>query len=278
MGGHGGLNILPQKSWNVYSARNRERVRRDEAQAATDAANAALVESTERSRANLQTLRARSTGAVAPDAAGPSSDTILSSASAAPSVRSHINFFADAELEERRARRDDAKRREDARSTARLMPHLDLSKSAREAVPWYARVPEAASIRSDDPPATAVPAATLDTTADDAAASGLSRHHHHRRHGRRSDHEKGRKKRRRHDSSPSPEAISSRRLDDNTLVRLRQERLDRERREQQRAAASTSSNAMPGERSEQDSATRQNTLRARFMELTGQATSLKPRR
>ena len=33
MGGHGGLNILPQKSWNVYSARNRARVQRDEAEA-----------------------------------------------------------------------------------------------------------------------------------------------------------------------------------------------------------------------------------------------------
>ena len=30
MGGHGGLNILPQKSWNVYNVKNRARVRRDE--------------------------------------------------------------------------------------------------------------------------------------------------------------------------------------------------------------------------------------------------------
>jgi hypothetical protein len=30
MGGHGGLNILPQKSWNVYGQRNREKVARDE--------------------------------------------------------------------------------------------------------------------------------------------------------------------------------------------------------------------------------------------------------
>ncbi|KAL6325891.1 hypothetical protein AAG906_038380 [Vitis piasezkii] len=34
MGGHGGLNILPQKSWNVYGSENRERVRRDEEAAA----------------------------------------------------------------------------------------------------------------------------------------------------------------------------------------------------------------------------------------------------
>lgn len=30
MGGHGGLNILPQKSWNVYGQKQRDRVRRDE--------------------------------------------------------------------------------------------------------------------------------------------------------------------------------------------------------------------------------------------------------
>ena len=36
MGGHGGLNILPQKSWNVYGSENRERVRRDEEAAATN--------------------------------------------------------------------------------------------------------------------------------------------------------------------------------------------------------------------------------------------------
>ena len=35
MGGHGGLNILPQKKWNVYNRDNRERVEKDErAQAA----------------------------------------------------------------------------------------------------------------------------------------------------------------------------------------------------------------------------------------------------
>ncbi|XP_020228947.1 leukocyte receptor cluster member 1 [Cajanus cajan] len=36
MGGHGGLNILPQKSWNVYNYENREKVRRDEEQAARE--------------------------------------------------------------------------------------------------------------------------------------------------------------------------------------------------------------------------------------------------
>ena len=36
MGGHGGLNILPQKSWNVYNRDNRQRVADDEAQGAID--------------------------------------------------------------------------------------------------------------------------------------------------------------------------------------------------------------------------------------------------
>ncbi|KAL3610085.1 hypothetical protein D5086_001105 [Populus alba] len=36
MGGHGGLNILPQKKWNVYNYENREKVRKDEEAAARD--------------------------------------------------------------------------------------------------------------------------------------------------------------------------------------------------------------------------------------------------
>ncbi|GMH09530.1 hypothetical protein Nepgr_011371 [Nepenthes gracilis] len=36
MGGHGGLNILPQKRWNVYNFENREKVRRDEEAAARE--------------------------------------------------------------------------------------------------------------------------------------------------------------------------------------------------------------------------------------------------
>lgn len=36
MGGHGGLNILPQKRWNVYNYENREKVRQDEEAAAKE--------------------------------------------------------------------------------------------------------------------------------------------------------------------------------------------------------------------------------------------------
>ena len=33
MGGHGGLNILPQKKWNVYNWDNRLKVKKDEEKA-----------------------------------------------------------------------------------------------------------------------------------------------------------------------------------------------------------------------------------------------------
>lgn len=36
MGGHGGLNILPQKRWNVYNYDNREKVKKDEEAAARE--------------------------------------------------------------------------------------------------------------------------------------------------------------------------------------------------------------------------------------------------
>ncbi|WCJ25938.1 hypothetical protein M5689_007790 [Euphorbia peplus] len=36
MGGHGGLNILPQKRWNVYNFDNREKVKKDEEEAARE--------------------------------------------------------------------------------------------------------------------------------------------------------------------------------------------------------------------------------------------------
>ena len=49
MGGHGGLNILPQKSWNVYNRDNRQRVERDEAAAEV----AARAEERDARRANL---------------------------------------------------------------------------------------------------------------------------------------------------------------------------------------------------------------------------------
>ena len=76
MGGHGGLNILPQKSWNVYNRDNRQRVERDEA-AAEAAAQVAERDARQASLArNVGRMRERAgIGAALPRA-------------------EHINFFA----------------------------------------------------------------------------------------------------------------------------------------------------------------------------------------
>ena len=59
MGGHGGLNILPQKSWNVYNRDNRLKVQRDEEEAARKEADEARREALERGDARLEEMRAR---------------------------------------------------------------------------------------------------------------------------------------------------------------------------------------------------------------------------
>ncbi|KAK9808196.1 hypothetical protein WJX73_007342 [Symbiochloris irregularis] len=61
MGGHGGLNILPQKSWNVYGRENRLKVARDQAaHAEVEAARLAKHQQAEGQRRRLQLLdRAR---------------------------------------------------------------------------------------------------------------------------------------------------------------------------------------------------------------------------
>ena len=127
MGGHGGLNILPSKSWNVYSAKNRARVARDEEQAALEAANAHVAELAEQARQNLQALRARAGGEKSGDA-----DQAL-----APPPMEHVNFFSDLEAAERALERDSAQKKAEQKLVSKLMPDLDLAKSTREPAPWY---------------------------------------------------------------------------------------------------------------------------------------------
>ena len=63
MGGHGGLNILPHKSWNVYGAKQRARVARDEA-AAREAREEAATQALAATRA--ERVRALRGAAAAP--------------------------------------------------------------------------------------------------------------------------------------------------------------------------------------------------------------------
>ena len=62
MGGHGGLNILPQKSWNVYGRKQRERVRRDEEQLEREQREEATRKEEEEKEKRLRALRGEKDG------------------------------------------------------------------------------------------------------------------------------------------------------------------------------------------------------------------------
>ncbi|CAN6298851.1 unnamed protein product [Urochloa humidicola] len=105
MGGHGGLNILPQKRWNVYNFDNREKVRNDEAAAAREEQLQREAERRRESDLRLAALRRNrglvqeeppSATAAPPSSAGgaaaedPAADALPSPASDGD----HINLFS----------------------------------------------------------------------------------------------------------------------------------------------------------------------------------------
>jgi|LauGreStaDraftv2_3_1035109.scaffolds.fasta_scaffold52242_1 hypothetical protein len=215
MGGHGGLNILPQKSWHVWNRANRERVARDEAEAAQQAADEEFNAAAERAGLNLMKLRARVTGE-----AGPSTtDRHVATAGAG-----HVNFFADAEAAELLAQRDAAAKRKEAQEISRIMPDLDLSKSAREPKPWYAMPPRERA-GDDAAPAGAgvvdaavlwlpAPAAIIPEGVADEGKHTRKRERHHRKHDKHDKHGKHDKKKKKkkhhahHDERAPAEALS----------------------------------------------------------------------
>lgn len=233
MGGHGGLNILPQKSWNVWNRSNRERVARDEAQAAQQAADEELKAAAEQASLNLLTLRARASGSTeAPEMPAPD----------APSA--HINFFAEIEAAERIAKREQEAKRKERLEVSKLMPDLDLSKSAREPAPWYTQ-PPTPTVAPPAPSLAPLPIlTTMAVKEDDDERRSRKRKHRHK-HDKQQDkhdkkHDKHNKKHKRHQSERGQRS-SSDEVDqkETVLQQLRRERLERERHEQQRSIGSS---------------------------------------
>ena len=286
MGGHGGLNILPQKSWNVYNRDNRQKVADDEAKLAAEEATAAREAAAVRATAGLQKLRKRAK---------------LQETEAAP--QEHVNLFYVEERAQGNLEHQMEKKLEDARLVARVMPDLQLDRSSREPAPWYATYSELGTVPEPDAEPSAPPrpqAAALhfpNSIAPQRIEPGPAgsrdapeqhkehkRHKHekghkrdkaHRRDKERTEHREHKKdrghKRKRAPEGGAPDDAS----DDAALMhRLRQERQERERHEQHRAR-SVVAYGQPEE--ECRTADRTQRVAQDFLQKTGQVVRLKPR-
>ncbi|KAA8522231.1 hypothetical protein F0562_012904 [Nyssa sinensis] len=89
MGGHGGLNILPQKRWNVYNYDNREKVRQDEEAAAKE--EQLKREQTQKRDAEFRLERLRQARGLAPSIQAEAASA--ESESESKSKLNHINLF-----------------------------------------------------------------------------------------------------------------------------------------------------------------------------------------
>ncbi|KAK7389304.1 hypothetical protein VNO78_24183 [Psophocarpus tetragonolobus] len=152
MGGHGGLNILPQKRWNVYNYDNREKVRRDEEQAAKE--EQLKREQARKRDAEFRLHRLRSARGLAPSIPTPESEPKTSSDPAHINLFDGINIF-DPILKTAAAERDDGtkKRKEGGpKPKPQLAPvvgpedekyRLGYGLAGKGVqLPWYVRKPD----------------------------------------------------------------------------------------------------------------------------------------
>ena len=106
MGGHGGLNILPQKRWNVYNFENREKVEADEEAAAEKEKEQAEEQRRRDGEARLNLLRSRARQrleAVEVETCKEIDSAAVDSADLVPAAPlTHVNLFADFEEAARR--------------------------------------------------------------------------------------------------------------------------------------------------------------------------------
>ena len=224
MGGHGGLNILPHKSWNVYGAKQRARVARDEA-AAREAREEAAKEALDASRAErLRALRGAAT---------------MTSASTIGANDAHVNLFAEEEAVARATgrTRDGREERGDAREDdGTRFGGRGVGRDAR--TPWYASGVREREDANDDAYASLPSRVRRRREEEEAirATSDAKLKSKSRRLTPERDDEKRRERNDRHEKKRHREKKKYRRENDD-LERLRSERLERERKESTREAA-----------------------------------------
>lgn len=170
MGGHGGLNILPQKRWNVYNFDNREKVRRDEEQAARE--EQLKREEVRKRDAELRLDRLRVARGLAPSIPPPPESEPQPSSRSEPVPSSdpgHINLFEGINIfdpiqKDGAAERDWAKRRKKIEKGGGPKPKPTVSVGPEDEkyrlgyglagkgvqLPWYLRKPDGEGVGDDN--------------------------------------------------------------------------------------------------------------------------------
>ncbi|GMH36451.1 hypothetical protein BSKO_04319 [Bryopsis sp. KO-2023] len=219
MGGHGGLNILPQKRWNVYNQDNRYRVAEDEEKARQKAA--------EEKRKKIDAARECRRKLLLERAGGQVDDEGIEFCEKASKETAEFRREVEKEQSESRRRGKKTERTSDAKFDERFKFAYGL----QDKKPWYILPRDPAAVRSSQD------AGIPDANAKTEASSSKRKHRgedeknsHKEKSHKKSSHKKSKKRK--------AEALLAG-LNANTtsasMHMLRKERLQRERREREKA-------------------------------------------
>mmetsp|Transcript_3120 Transcript_3120/g.6500 ORF Transcript_3120/g.6500 Transcript_3120/m.6500 type:complete len:277 (+) Transcript_3120:203-1033(+) len=230
-GGHGGLNILPQKSWNVYGYENRAKVKEDEEKFAEEQRlkESAEIQARRDARRHELLERARS---------GRSN----SEENEAPTSTTHVHLFEKEEeaaaLEEIARSRDHAKAHNRDNIDKFWKLGYGCAPSTEGVLPWYAQESTSEVHNERDTNGTRTNPNRIEQSTQEVQkllkhTDEKERKHKHKiKHHKEKKHHKSHrdKKKRRHssDEDRSPKRAKK------SIEQLRQERLQRENQEQGR--------------------------------------------